>query len=65
MSENGSNGKLDEMRAVADNVPELRGVPLRRADAALAAKRPPQPLDIAAARAELDALVALARNLIA
>lgn len=59
------NGKLDEMRAVADNVPELHGVALRRADAALAARRPPQPLDIAAARAELDALVALAKDLIA
>ena len=59
------NGKFDEMRAVADNVPELRGEALRRADAALATKRRPQPLDIAAARAELDALVAFAKDLIA
>jgi beta-N-acetylhexosaminidase len=59
------NGKLDEMRAVAGNVPELGGEALRRADAALATKRRPQPLDIAAARAELDALVALAKDLIA
>ena len=59
------NGKLDEMRAVADNVPELRGEALRRADAALATRRHPQPLDIAAARAELEALVALAKDLIA
>ncbi len=59
------NGKLDEMCAVADNVPELRGEALRRADAALATRRQPQPLDIAAARAELDALVALAKDLIA
>jgi beta-N-acetylhexosaminidase len=59
------NGQLDEMRAVADNVPELRGEALRRADAALATKRRPQSLDIAAARAELDALVALAKDLIA
>ena len=59
------NGKFDEMRAVADNVPELRGDALRRADAALAAKKQPQPLDVAAARAELNALVALAKDLIA
>ncbi len=59
------NGELDEMRAVADNVPELRGEALRRADAVLATKRRPQPLDIAAARAELDALVKLAKDLIA
>ena len=59
------NGKLDEMRAVADNVPELRGDALRRADTALASKRPPQPIDVSAARAELDALVKLARDLIA
>jgi beta-N-acetylhexosaminidase len=59
------NGKFDEMRAVADNVPELRDDALRRADAALAAKRQPKPLDVAAARAELDALVTLAKDLIA
>ncbi len=59
------NGRFDEMRAVADNVPELRGDALRRADAALAAKRQAQPLDRAAARAELDALVALAKDLTA
>jgi beta-N-acetylhexosaminidase len=59
------NGKLDEMRAVADNVPELRGDALRRADAALASKRPPQPIDLSAARAELDALVMLAKDLTA
>jgi beta-N-acetylhexosaminidase len=59
------NGRFDEMRAVADNVPELRGNALRRADAALATKRPAQPLDVGAARAELDSLVALAKDLIA
>jgi beta-N-acetylhexosaminidase len=59
------NGKLDEMRAVADSAPELRGEALRRAGRALAAKRPPQPIDIGAARAELDGLVALARDFIA
>jgi beta-N-acetylhexosaminidase len=56
------NGRFDEMRAVADSVPELRGNALRRADAALAAKRLPQPLVVAAARAELDGLVALAQD---
>ena len=59
------NGKFDEMRAVADNVPELRGDALRRADAALATKRHPQPLDIAAARTELSELLALAKDFIA
>lgn len=59
------NGKFDEMRAVADNVPELGGPALRRADAALAARRPPQLFDRDAARGELDRLVALARELTA
>jgi beta-N-acetylhexosaminidase len=52
------NGDLDEMRAVAANSPLLAGQALRRADAALAARRPPQPFDRAAGRAELDALLA-------
>ena len=59
------NGKLHEMCDVAANVPELHGPALRRADAALAARHPPQPLDISAARAELEGLVALAKDLIA
>jgi len=59
------NGKFDEMRDVADNVPELRDDALRRADAALATKRQPQPLDIAAARAELNELLAFAKDVIA
>jgi beta-N-acetylhexosaminidase len=59
------NGQFDETRAVAEHVPELRGKALRRANAALAAKREPQPLDIAAARAELDALLAIAKDFIA
>jgi len=59
------NGKFDEMRAVADNVPELKGDALRRSDAALAARRKPQPIDRAATRDELDALVALAKELTA
>ncbi|MFT4278821.1 MAG: beta-N-acetylhexosaminidase [Rhodopseudomonas sp.] len=55
------NGKLDEMRQVAADTPELQGRALARAEAALAARRPPQPLDRAAARSELEALIGRAR----
>jgi beta-N-acetylhexosaminidase len=51
------NGKLDEMREVAREVPELSGEALRRADAALASRKPPAPFDRAAARGELDELI--------
>ena len=51
------NGKLDEMRDVARETPELTGEARARADRALASRRPPQPLDRQAARAELDALI--------
>jgi beta-N-acetylhexosaminidase len=51
------NGKLDEMREVAAETPELSGIPLDRARRALASRRPPQPFDRGAARAELDALM--------
>jgi beta-N-acetylhexosaminidase len=51
------NGNLDEMRAVARETPELTGMALARANRALAARKPPQPLDRQAARAELDALL--------
>ncbi len=51
------NGKLDEMRDVASQTPELSGVALERAKRALASRKPPQPIDRKAARAELDALV--------
>jgi beta-N-acetylhexosaminidase len=54
------NGNIDEMREVVSHTPELTGKALERADRALAARRPPQPLDRAAARAELDALIARA-----
>ena len=55
------NGQLDEARAVADAAPVLTGEPLRRAEAALAtAAAAPQPLDAAAARAELAAIFASA-----
>jgi len=52
------NGKLDEMRAVAQDSPPLAGDAARRADAALAARRKPADFDIAAAREEFAALMA-------
>src|SRR3954449_2813121 len=50
------NGKLDEMRDVARETPELTGEALARAKRALASRREPEPFDRQAARAELDAL---------
>jgi beta-N-acetylhexosaminidase len=52
------NGKLDEMRQVALETPALSGKALDRARRALASRKPPQPFDREAARAELDALTA-------
>jgi beta-N-acetylhexosaminidase len=52
------NGNLDEMRQVAGEAPELSGQALERARRALASRKPPQPFDREAARAELDALTA-------
>ena len=51
------NGKMDEMREVASETPELSGKALVRAERALASRKPPVPFDRAAARAELDALI--------
>jgi beta-N-acetylhexosaminidase len=51
------NGRLDEMRDVAREAPELSGKALDRATRALASRKVPQPFDRAAARAELDELV--------
>ena len=51
------NGKLDEMRDVARETPELAGLALERARRALASRKQPVPVDPLAARAELDALV--------
>jgi beta-N-acetylhexosaminidase len=51
------NGKLDEMRDVARETPELTGEALQRASRALASRKPPEPLDRQAVRAELDALL--------
>jgi beta-N-acetylhexosaminidase len=50
------NGKLDEMRDVARETPELAGEALDRARRALASRRKPAAFDRQAARAELDAL---------
>ena len=46
------NGAMAEMQAVAAAVPDLAGEAGRRAEAALAAKQPAAPLDLAASRAE-------------
>src|SRR6202048_3671630 len=51
------NGKLDEMREVAAETPELSDQALQRADRALAARKAPQAFDRLAARTELDALI--------
>jgi beta-N-acetylhexosaminidase len=51
------NGRLDEMQEVARETPELSGKALQRADRALASRRPPQPFDRQAARAQLDVLI--------
>ncbi|HXL28252.1 MAG TPA: beta-N-acetylhexosaminidase [Bradyrhizobium sp.] len=55
------NGKLDEMREVAAETPELSGMALERARRALASRAAPQAFDRLAARAELEALVDRAR----
>jgi beta-N-acetylhexosaminidase len=51
------NGDMDEMQAVAAAAPQLAGEPARRAAVALAAKRPPIPIDVVAKRAEFFALI--------
>jgi beta-N-acetylhexosaminidase len=45
------------MLEVAARAPVLAGEAARRAEAALAARKPPAPLDIAASRAELAKLI--------
>lgn len=53
------NGRMDEMRPVADAAPALAGDALRRADAALGRLRhTPEPFDPAEARARLEAELA-------
>ncbi|MGD9768851.1 MAG: beta-N-acetylhexosaminidase, partial [Pseudolabrys sp.] len=52
------NGKLDEMRDVASAAPLLAGRAMERADAALAQRRAPEPIDLDAARHRFAALLA-------
>jgi beta-N-acetylhexosaminidase len=52
------NGKMEEMIAVAGQAPKLAGEARRRADAALAQRRPAAPIDLAAGRAEFLSLMA-------
>jgi beta-N-acetylhexosaminidase len=51
------NGKLDEMREVAAETPELAGLALDRARRALSSRKAPQAFDRIRARAELDVLL--------
>src|SRR3954462_12221488 len=51
------NGKLDEMREVAREKPELPGKPLQRAARALASRKAAQAFDRLKARTELDMLI--------
>jgi beta-N-acetylhexosaminidase len=50
------NGRLEEMREVAAETPELSGKALQRAAMALGSRRAARPFDRLAARSELDAL---------
>jgi len=52
------NGELAEMREVAAAVPVLAGAAAHRAEAALNAKRPPVPIDLASSRATFARLMA-------
>jgi beta-N-acetylhexosaminidase len=51
------NGKIDEMREVAAEAPELSGQTARRAAAALAARKPALAIDLAAARRTFAAMM--------
>lgn len=51
------NGNFAEMQEVAANCPELGGAALERTARALASRRAPQAMDLAAARAEFNELV--------
>jgi beta-N-acetylhexosaminidase len=57
------NGKLDEMQQVAHETPVLAGEALKRAERALASRRPPQPFDRKGARIRLDELIGRAGSL--
>jgi len=51
------NGRLDEMKAVADETPMLAGEALARADRAMAARKAPKTFDRETSRARLDELI--------
>jgi beta-N-acetylhexosaminidase len=51
------NGKMDEMQAVAAEAPELAGDGKRRGEAALAVRKSPSGIDLAAARREFAAMM--------
>jgi beta-N-acetylhexosaminidase len=51
------NGKIDEMRAVASEASELSGEAARRAAAALAVRKSPSAIDLAAARRDFAAMM--------
>jgi beta-N-acetylhexosaminidase len=51
------NGNMDEMLQVAAEAPELSGDAARRADAALAARKPPSDFEIEAAQREFAAMM--------
>jgi beta-N-acetylhexosaminidase len=51
------NGKLDEMVDVAASAPVLAGRAAQRAAAAIGARRPPTPFDVAAGREEFARLL--------
>jgi beta-N-acetylhexosaminidase len=51
------NGRLDEMQAVAAETPELAGDAMRRADRALAMRKPAKDFDVKAGRARFAALL--------
>src|SRR4030081_1291156 len=51
------SGKLDEMREIVRETPELSGKALQRARRALASRKAPQAFDRLAARAELESVI--------
>ena len=51
------NGDLDEMRSVAESAGKMSAAAQSRADAALQRRKPPAPIDIDEATAELNALL--------
>ena len=51
------NGKMDEMRQVASEAPELSGDAARRAGAALATRKKPGAIDLEVARREFAAMI--------